>query len=502
MQPRSRASGRRAGRLLAALLSVALLAAACGGDDDGAAPTTTASGGPTTTDPEAAAAQEEENQAALAGAECPVDALDDADGPVSIVFWHAMNAQLGETIEALTAEYNASQDRVVVRLVNQNAYAENFDKYRTASAGDRPNVVQLEETAVQVMIDSGTALPAQACADAAGYDFGDHIPRVRSAFEVGGVLWPMPFNISNPVLYYDANAFRAAGLDPDAPPQTLEALRSAAQALVDSGAAPGGMSFDSGPSSGVWILEQLLAKADLPMADSANGRAGIATQVQFDTAEAVEIVTWFRDMAADGLAVHTGRNETGDANFLAFLGERPVAMTINTSAAITSVLAQIPVLAPALDLRVAPLPSLSLPDEGGVMVGGAALWITADKSDVELAASWDFVSWLNAPEQQATWSLGTGYLPIRLSAAESPAVAARWAEEPAFEVPFRQLVEGNETVASAGVVLGPHSPIREALATALDRVLLQGADPAEAVSAAAEASNAALADYARRTGRG
>jgi sn-glycerol 3-phosphate transport system substrate-binding protein len=207
-------------------------------------------------------------------------------------------------------------------------------------------------------------------------------------------------------------------------------------------------------------------------------------------------------MVTDRLAVHTGRNETADANFFAFLGERPVGMTLNTSAALSSVLAQIPVLAPQIDLRVAPLPGLSTPDAGGVMVGGAALWLVADKPDEEIAATWDFLTWLNEPEQQATWSLGTGYLPIRRSSTELPAVAERWAAQPAFAVPYEQLVSGNETVASAGAVIGPHTQIREILATALDRVLLEGADPADAVASAADEADAALADYAERTGRG
>jgi hypothetical protein len=51
-------------------------------------------------------------------------------------------------------------------------------------------------------------------------------------------------------------------------------------------------------------------------------------------------------------------------------------------------------------------------------------------------------------------------------------------------------------------VYGRHTQIREALASALDRILIEGADPAEALSAAAAASNELLADYARRTGRG
>ena len=310
---------RRLTSLVALLAVFAIIGAACGGggDDtpdaaDGGAPAEDAGEDAATTDTEAqdaideeaAARQEEEAQQALAEAQCPVNALDDATGPVQITMWHAMNASLEDTTIALTDEYNASQDRVVVSLVNQSTYSTNFDTYRNASAGDRPNIVQLEETAVQAMIDSGTALPAQACADAAGYGFDDHIDRVIEAFSVGDVLWPMPFNSSNPVLWYDRGAFAEAGLDPDAPPTTLAELREASRVLVESGAASGGFAFATGGMP--WMVEQILGKADVAYANNGNGRAGLATEVVFNTPEMVEVVTFFRDLETYGLAVNTG----------------------------------------------------------------------------------------------------------------------------------------------------------------------------------------------------
>ncbi len=472
-QPTSRTLKRL--RLLALLLTSALLAAACGGGDS---------------DSDSGSEGDESS--------CQVDVLNDVSEPVEIVFWHAMTAANETTINSMARDYNSAQDKVAVSLVNQTSYAVNFDTYRNASVADRPNIIQLEETALQSMIDSGTTIAVQACVDAAGYSFDDHLPRVVDAFTVDEVLWPMPFNISNPVLWYDGAAFTAAGLDPDDPPETLEELRETAEALVASGSA--GFAFDTSASSFSWIVEQLLAKAGIPYVDTDNGRSGAATQVQFDSASMVEIITFFRDMTADGLAVNTGSNPDGTANFFAFLADPPASMTINTSAALSSVLQQLPILGPHLEMRVAPLPSLSLPDEGGAMVGGAALWLPAEKTAAETAAAWDFVRWLNEPQQQATWHIGSGYLPIRRSAAELPEVATAWADQPAYRVPFDQLLAGTESVASAGPVIGPHTLIRDELVSGLERVLLEGQDPAEMVSQFEEAANELIADYTRRTG--
>ena len=65
-------------------------------------------------------------------------------------------------------------------------------------------------------------LPAQACVEADKYDLSDYLERVVDYYTVEDTLWPMPFNVSNPVLYYNKSAFRAAGLDPEQPPSTLD----------------------------------------------------------------------------------------------------------------------------------------------------------------------------------------------------------------------------------------------------------------------------------------
>ena len=75
-------------RLLALLMVGALVAVACGGDSGESA------GGD--------------------GAECPVDALDDADGPVEVTLWHTYVGLTSETLNTIADEYNASQDKVKV----------------------------------------------------------------------------------------------------------------------------------------------------------------------------------------------------------------------------------------------------------------------------------------------------------------------------------------------------------------------------------------------------
>jgi sn-glycerol 3-phosphate transport system substrate-binding protein len=138
--------------------------------------------------------------------------------------------------------------------------------------------------------------------------------------------------------------------------------------------------------------------------------------------------------------------------------------------------------------------------DGGVLVGGASLWITNRSDPEEQEAARVFAQWLNEAEQQATWHAGTGYIPIRESAIVLPPVTELWAERPQFQVAYDQLLSGVTNVASAGPVMGPYAEVREAVMTAIERMLLEGQSPEDALRQAEEEANEALADYAERIG--
>lgn len=492
-------------RLLGAVLGVCVLAAACGGGggdsaDATQAPASPGSGtgsggapssatGPTTT------AIPKKNLPA-----CPVKALDNVTSPVTITFWHGMNQANEQALTKLTDRYNASQSKVKVNLVNQVGYKETFAKYRTTSAGDRPHLVQLEDTNLQAMIDSGTIIPAQSCIDAENYSLSDFVERVTSYYTAAGALWPMPFNVSNPVLYYNAKAFQKAGLDPSKPPRTLEELRSMSEQIVKSGAAKYGIALDtSTDAGGTWFLEQWFAKAGQFFADNDNGRSARATKVTFDSDFGVQLVTFLQQLVKDGLAVNVGRNPQSIDTLLKLVDStQPAAMAINTSAALGAVynIAESGQY-PDITLGVGAMPGPV--GDGSVLVGGAALYIVRGKSDQQTAAAWNFAKFLAEPKQQAEWSIGTGYLPIRKSAVDEPAIKEQWAKRPGFKVPYDQLLAGKAIASTAGPVLGPYVNIREFLQKALDSVY-GGGDVKGALAEAAKQSNAAITQYAKDVG--
>jgi sn-glycerol 3-phosphate transport system substrate-binding protein len=433
--------------------------------------------------------------------ECPVDALDDADGPVEITFWHGLGADLEPALIALTDAYNATQDRVVVDLQNQTSYDALIDKYIQSSQASRPNIVQFPEYTVQSFAQSGTLIPVEACIEASGFDTAPFLERALDAYTFEGIRWSMPFNISNPVLYYNRKAFDAAGLDPDDPPITLEELRAAAQAIVDSDAASFGWVVDSGANSGGgWFLEQWFGRADQLYADNGNGRLAPATEVLYAGDTGVELLSFVQQMINDGLAVSVGDNPGGVDAFLKIADPAdPGAMTIGTSAALGTVIAALGGgLAPGLtvdDIGVGPMPGPS--PEPAVQVGGASLWIVADKGDEETAAVWDFITFLVSAESQSEWAAATGYVPVRSDAVEIEPLVSTYADDPRFKVPYDQLLASVEGEASLSPVLGPQREVRVATANAV-AAIFGGADVAATLTAAAEQSNALIASYNQR----
>jgi len=304
---------------------------------------------------------------AATSTKCPTSALKSAKGkPVEITMWHWMARENEAELQKLTDQFNSSQSDVKVNLVNQIDWEATLQKYKSGlGTGDLPDVVQLQETDQQQMIDTGTVLPASVCAKADKYSFSDFLPRVISYFTVQGTQYAMPFNTSGPVLYYNKKAFSAAGLDPDSPPKTLDDLRAAAEKLKANGVeAPLGYKTDP------IFFEQWTAMANKLFVNNGNGRQKRATKATFDSATGRTIFSWMDGMVKDGLATTNPDLGTGSFDNLLGIQSGSHAMAFETSAAlgtIKSVL--VGANAANIELGVAPFPS-SGPKKGGVAVSG------------------------------------------------------------------------------------------------------------------------------------
>ncbi|MEK7426946.1 MAG: ABC transporter substrate-binding protein [Actinomycetota bacterium] len=431
---------------------------------------------------------------------CDVEALDiaAAGGPVEIVFWHGLSNELKRELERITDEYNSSQDRVRVRLEAQGTYEDNIDKYLQSNTDNRPDLVQLPEYAVQLMIDTESSVPVQACMEDAGYAAAELLPAALTAYASESVQWAMPFNVSNPVLYYNRKVFRDAGLDDDKPPLTLAEVSAYGQQIQQTGAASYGISLDSAPDGGGgWFLEQWLAKEGELYSDNDNGRSAPSTRVLFDGPTSVALLTELQQVVTTGGGVYVGENPGGQDHLLKLAdATTPAAMTISTSAALGPVLKFVEGgIIPGIgveDIGIGPMPSPN--GAPGALIGGASLWITAGHGDAKAAAAWEFITHLVSAAVQSQWAAATGYVPVNSGALALDPLQSVYADDPRFRVAYDQVAQAPDDPTFAGPVIGPLREVRVTAAAAVGKIL-SGGDPATALADAAALATDLIASY-------
>jgi sn-glycerol 3-phosphate transport system substrate-binding protein len=481
------ASRRRATALVAVLTAGALAAAACGGGDDGG------SGG---------------GEGALP--ECPIEALEQADGPVEVVLWHFLVAKPEEALQEIVDAYNASQAKVRVRIESQGTdNDELFGKYRAGVAsGDLPAIAVVDDTVTRQMIDSGTVLPAQSCIDATGYDMSDFVPGGKDYYTIDGVLYPSSLSLSAALLYYNKNHFRRAALDPERTPQTLEEVRAFAERIKAAGVVETPVVLKVSPP----ILEMWLTGVGQPVVDNDNGRGpDQTTEATFDTDTTVDLYAWVDAMVDDGL-MQAVPDTPGQINHYLALAQQNGSMMIETSTAATTVEAFLggdtsvatdvapgadagPIDLAALDIDAAEVPGIEA--AGRIAMGGGAWYITNTSPPEVQAAAWDFLTYFNALDSQVTWNLVGSYLPYRTSAADDPRVQERWTTTTAGQwlaIAYDELLTGIDPD-FPGPLMGPYEQFRQSLRDSVDEVVFRGVASADAVTAAADETTAALQQY-------
>ena len=426
---------------------------------------------------------------------CPTAALAKAKGTVNISFWESMNRTNGTTLTTLTNQFNSSQSKIHVTLVDQNSYTTTWAKYQAGlSNGELPAVAQLQDINLQGAIDTQSILPAQSCINATKYKTSDFVSRALAYWKADGIQQAMPFAVSNPIVYYNKQAFKAAGLTPTKPPATLSQYVADAAALKAHGSGTG-LVLDP------WHLETWLATANTLFANNANGRAARATKAAFAGKNALKVFTALDQLVTSGDAVTNPSTGTDEYDNLLGIGSGKYAMTIDTSAALGTISSLLNSgQYPNVTLGIGPFPVLSTKIKGGVEPGGSALYISNKVPAAQQAAAWQYITFLDSPASQATWGAGTGYIPIRKSATATATIQKLWATNPGFKVAYEQLVTGATTSATAGAVIGPFPTVRTDELTAEESMYTHGVSPAKALAGLVKSVNTTLANYNQRLG--
>src|SRR3979409_140776 len=153
-----------------------------------------------------------------------------------IQLWHAMPGELGYQLDKLASDFNASQRDYRIVPVFKGLYSETMLAALFAMRlREHPAIVQVAEVATATMMAAKSAIiPVfELLRDAHEPSHpADYLPVIAGYYaDTGGNMLSFPLNASTPILFYNKDQFRFAGLDAEQPPKTWLELQAAPQKL-------------------------------------------------------------------------------------------------------------------------------------------------------------------------------------------------------------------------------------------------------------------------------
>lgn len=411
-----------------------------------------------------------------------------AHAQTEIQWWHSMGGALGEWVNDLAKDFNASQTQYKIVPTFKGSYDESMTAAIAAfRAGNAPHILQVFEVGTATMMASRQAIvPVGEVMKKAGvtFDPNAYVPAVAGYYTApNGQMLSFPFNSSTTVFHYNKDAFKAAGLDPENPPKTWPEVALAAGKLKASG--------HKCPFTTSWVswtqLESFSAWHNTEFATLGNGMRGINARLTFNSPLHVRHIENLANMARTGLFVYKGRGNAADATFVS--GE--CAMTTGSSALYGNVKRNAKFAS-----GIGALPYY--PDVPGApqntVIGGASLWVMSGKKDDEYKGVAQFFAHLSKAEEAAKSHQRTGYLPLTKASYELTNKSGFYKQNPGTDVSVEQMIR-KTTDKSRGIRLGNFVQIRTINDEELEQVWAGRKTAKQALDDAVRRGNEQLARF-------
>jgi multiple sugar transport system substrate-binding protein len=265
--------------------------------------------------------------------------------------------------------------------------------------------------------------------------FDGFFPNGLELGRLNGKTYALAYVFSTPVLFYNVDLFKKAGLNPDAPPKTWEEVRAAAIAINKATDKPGLITGIFGPSAYDWLFQGVLL--------SNGGRAVSADRkkLMFGEPEAVEAVAMLRSIAEAGAMPNIPVN-----NAIETMGSGNAGMYLQTSAVQNALLRG---AKDKFELRGAAMPSFGAKPARPTNSGSALVIMTRDP--VKQRAAWELMKHMTSDYAYTVITSKIGYLPLRPSAIEGEEFLAPWIRDnPVVQPNLAQLKVVSQWVPHAG----------------------------------------------------
>jgi len=425
----------------------------------------------------------------LAAVAAVVSFTSPAQAVTDIMWWHAMSGELGRQLEKLAADFNASQSQY--RIVPN--YKGNYTETVTAAifafrSRSQPAIVQVNEIATATMTAArGAVYPVFELMkdEAEAFSPAAYLPAVTGYYaDSAGNMLSFPFNSSTPILYYNKDLFRKAGLDPETAPKTWPEVGAAAKRLRAAAAVCGFTT--SWPS---WInVENFSAFHNLPVSTRANGFGGLDAVLDFNNPVMVRHVAQLAEWQLTKIFDYSGRATSAEPRFQngecgIFIGSSATRADIKANSKFEVGYGMLPY---SPDVEGAPQ---------NAIIGGATLWVLRDRPASEYKGVAKFFAYLSKPEIQAAWHQNTGYLPVTQAAFDLSRAQGFYDRNPGTAISIEQMTLKPPTENSRGIRLGSFVLIRDVIDDELEQAFAGKKSAQAALDSAVERGNRMLRQF-------
>lgn len=393
------------------------------------------------------------------------------DQKVDIVFESYNLAQAGvwtDTINGLLKEFQDAHPNIRVTARPPQGGAQNVIASIQSQmvVGKAPDVGQVTFGDLDFAVNGLKAKPLDDLVgkDAVQASFGGAHPFAPNAKTLGdwnGKTYGMPYVFSTPVLFYNADAFRAAGLDPDKPPATWDDVKKAGLALKAATGKEGAYVDCATASAGDWCLQAIMAS---------NGGSVLSPdrkQLTFADPASAQAVGTLADLVKSGASPNLTQAQAIEAFTRGNLG-----MVLESSSLQGTF--QQAAGAGKWELRATALPAFA-GKQAVPTNSGSALMVFSDDPAKQRAA-WELISFMTSDRAYTQISSRIGYLPLRPSLVDDPATLKPWADRnPLIRPNLAQLEHLKPWVSFPG---NSYVQIRDLMLQAVEASVYQGKDPA------------------------
>ena len=392
----------------------------------------------------------------------------------------AVGGPLTKLVDKLVQDFQTENPDIKIKAIYSGNYSDTMTKAMTSlKGGNPPHLSVILSTEIYTLIDNDAivAFDDLVTSDAEKQWLGSFYPALMENSRTAGKTWSIPFQRSTIVMYYNKDAFREAGLDPETPPATWDELVAMGKKLVKKDAS--GKVTQWGleiPSTGYpyWMFGALSRQnGEVLMNDAGN-------EVYFNKPGVVKTLEFWKALGQEHGVMPKGTIEWGTlrSDFL----EKKTAIMWHSTGNLTAVKKNA-----SFDFGVAMLPAKK---ERGTPTGGGNFYIFKNSSPEERAAALTFIKWMTHPTRTAQWSIGTGYLGTRADAYESAELQEYVKTFPPAAVARDQL-----KYATAELSVHENGRVYKILNDAIQSALTGAKTPEEALAGAQKQAERVLKRY-------